>query len=141
MRGEISFGVTKRTNEKLWRRIVSKVRGSSKGGKTGQWSARKAQLAVYMYKKAGGGYKGRRSSKNSLTKWTRQKWRTKSGKNSIVGPKATGERYLPEKAIRRLSKKEYTSTSRAKRRSLRRREQYSMQPIKISHKVKRYRNN
>ena len=125
--------VAKRTNEMMWKRIVSKVRAGSRGGKSGQWSARKAQLAVNMYKKAGGGYKGRRSSKNSLRKWTRQRWRTRSGKNSILGPGATGERYLPEKAIRKLSRKEYSSTTRAKRRSLKKRKQYSKQPRKIRH--------
>jgi len=119
------------------KRIVSKVRAGSRGGKSGQWSARKAQLSVNMYKKAGGGYKGRRSSNNSLRKWTQQRWRTRSGKNSILGPGATGERYLPEKAIRKLSRKEYSSTTRAKRRSLKKRKQYSKQPKKIARRLKR----
>ena len=48
----------------------------------------------------------------SLKKWTKQKWRTKSGKPSTQGPKATGERYLPEKAIKSLSSKEYAATTR-----------------------------
>ena len=121
------------------KRIVSKVRAGSRGGKSGQWSARKAQLSVNMYKKAGGGYKGRRSSKNSLRKWTQQRWRTRSGKNSILGPGATGERYLPEKAIRKLSIKEYSSTTRAKRRSLKKRKQYSKQPNKIARKIRNLR--
>ena len=129
----------KRTNEKMWKRIVSKVRAGSRGGKSGQWSARKAQLAVNMYKKAGGGYKGCRSSKNSLRKWTQQRWRTRSGKNSILGPGATGERYLPEKAIRKLSRKEYSSTTRAKRRSLKKRKQYSKQPNKIARRLRHLR--
>ena len=42
-------------------------------------------------------------SQKSLTAWTKQKWRTKSGKPSTQGSKATGERYLPEKAIKSLS--------------------------------------
>ena len=46
----------------------------------------------------------------SLKKWTKQKWRTKSGKKSAD----TGERYLPEKAIKRLSSKEYAATTRKK---------------------------
>lgn len=133
------FGTSKRTNERMWKRIVSKVRVGSRGGKSGQWSARKAQLAVNMYKKAGGGYKGRRSSNNSLRKWTQQRWRTRSGKNSILGPGATGERYLPEKAIRKLSRKEYSSTTRAKRRSLKKRKQYSKQPNKIARKIRNLR--
>jgi hypothetical protein len=128
-----------RTNEKMWKRIVSKVRAGSRGGKSGQWSARKAQLSVNMYKKAGGGYKGCRSSNNSLRKWTQQRWRTRSGKNSILGPGATGERYLPEKAIRKLSRKEYSSTTRAKRRSLKKRKQYSKHPKKIARRLRHLR--
>ena len=58
----------KRTNQKLWERIVSQVKAGSKGGKSGQWSARKAQLAVAKYKAAGGKYEGRKSASNSLTK-------------------------------------------------------------------------
>ena len=44
-----------------------------------------------------------KKSQRSLVAWTKQKWRTKSGKPSTQGPKATGERYLPEKAIKALS--------------------------------------
>jgi predicted flavoprotein YhiN len=64
--------------------------------------------------------KGRRiqvmkAPQRSLKAWTKQKWRTKSGKPSTQGPKATGERYLPEKAIKALSDKEYAATTKAKR--------------------------
>ena len=48
----------KKTNQKLWDRIVSRVKAGSKGGDPGEWSARKAQLAVSQYKKSGGGYSG-----------------------------------------------------------------------------------
>ena len=89
----------------------------SKGGKPGQWSARKAQLLAQAYEKQGGGYTGPKSaSQKSLSKWTGEKWRTKSGKPSTQGPKATGERYLPSKAIKSLSSAEYAATTRAKRR-------------------------
>ncbi len=54
-------------------------------------------------------------SQRSLRAWTRQKWRTKSGKPSTQGPKATGERYLPEKAIKALSASEYAASSAKKR--------------------------
>ena len=56
----------KKSNPGLWKRIVSAVKSGSKGGNPGQWSARKAQLAVQRYKKAGGGYKGAKESGNSL---------------------------------------------------------------------------
>ena len=45
-----------------------------------------------------------------LLAWTKQKWRTKSGKKSSI----TGERYLPEKAINILSSAEYRLTSKLK---------------------------
>lgn len=104
-------GVAKKSNPALWNRIVSSVKSGTKGGDAGQWSARKAQLAVAKYKEAGGKYSGKKSESNSLSKWTRQEWGTKSGKPS----KETGERYLPKKAIAALSPAEYAATTRAKR--------------------------
>jgi hypothetical protein len=56
-----------------------------------------------------------KAPQKSLKDWTDQKWRTKSGKPSTQGPKATGERYLPEKAIKALSPAEYAASTRAKR--------------------------
>ncbi len=75
----------------------------------------------------------------SLRAWTKQKWRTKSGKPSTQGPKATGERYLPEKAIKSLSAKEYAATTRAKRKATRAGKQVAKQPKKIAKKTKAYR--
>jgi hypothetical protein len=127
-------GVAKKSNPALWNRIVSSVKSGTKGGDAGQWSARKAQLAVAKYKEAGGKYSGKKSSDNSLSKWTNQKWGTKSGKPSSE----TGERYLPEKAIKSLSSAEYAATTRAKRQgggtgSV------VKQPKSIANKVKKYR--
>ena len=78
-------------------------------------------------------------SQRSLRAWTRQKWRTKSGKPSTQGPKATGERYLPEKAIKALSPSEYARSSAAKRKATRRGKQVSKQPKKIAKKTSRFR--
>ena len=129
-----------RSNPKLWESVKKKVTRGSKGGNPGQWSARKAQLAVAEYKKRGGKYaKNSAKSKNtSLGKWTRQKWGTKSGKNSVVGKKATGERYLPKKARDSLTNKEYKRTSRNKRKDTKKGLQYSRQPRKISRKTSKY---
>lgn len=80
-----------------------------------------------------------KKSQKSLKKWTKQKWRTKSGKPSTQGPKATGERYLPAKAIKALSSKEYAATSRAKRKGTKQGKQHVSQPKKIAKKTKRYR--
>jgi hypothetical protein len=50
----------------------------SKGGKPGQWSARKAQLVAQEYEKAGGGYSGKKNEKQkSLEKWGKEKWGTR----------------------------------------------------------------
>ncbi len=92
------MAIAKKKNSALWNRIKARIKAGSKGGRPGQWSARKAQLAVRAYKKAGGGYSGKKSSKNSLKKWTKQKWRTPSGKKS----KDTGEVYAPSKTISKL---------------------------------------
>ena len=78
-------------------------------------------------------------SQQSLKSWTRQKWRTKSGTPSTQGSKATGERYLPEKAIKSLSASEYARTTRAKRKALRKGKQFSKQPKSIARKTKAYR--
>ena len=75
----------------------------------------------------------------SLANWTRQKWRTKSGKPSTQGSKATGERYLPEAAIKALSSKEYAATSAAKRKASRAGRQVAKQPKKIARKTARFR--
>ena len=78
-------------------------------------------------------------SQRSLKSWTKQKWRTKSGKPSTQGSRATGERYLPAKAIASLSTKESAATSRAKRKGTRKGKQFVAQPSKISKKTRAYR--
>lgn len=75
----------------------------------------------------------------SLVDWTNQKWRTKSGKPSTQGPNATGERYLPEKAIKALSSDEYARTTAAKRAAVKAGKQVSKQPKQIADKVRKYR--
>ena len=80
-----------------------------------------------------------KKSQKSLKSWGKQKWRTKSGKPSTQGPKATGERYLPTAAIKSLSSKEYAATTKAKRKATKAGKQFSKQPKKIAKKVARYR--
>lgn len=104
------------SNPSLRKRIVAQVKAGSKGGKPGQWSARKAQIAAQKYEDAGGKYTGSKTAEQkSLSKWTKEEWQTKSGKPSTQGSRATGERYLPKKAIQSLSSKEYKATSDKKR--------------------------
>ena len=80
-----------------------------------------------------------RAPQKSLANWTKQKWRTKSGKPSTQGSKATGERYLPEAAIKALSNQEYAASTAAKRKATRAGKQVSKQPKKIASKAARFR--
>ena len=76
-----------------------------------------------------------KKSQRSLKSWTKQKWRTKAGK-----PRAkTGERYLPEKAIKSMSAQEYAATTRKKRKDTKAGKQFSSQPKKIAKKTRRFR--
>ena len=74
-------------------------------------------------------------SQRSLKSWGKQKWRTKSGKPSSK----TGERYLPEKAIKSLTSAEYAATKKAKRQGTKKGKQFVKQPKRIAQKVKSYR--
>ena len=74
-------------------------------------------------------------SQRSLKSWTKQKWRTKSGKPSSK----TGERYLPEAAIRNLTSAEYAATTRAKRKGTKQGKQFVKQPKNIAKKTRAYR--
>ena len=129
-----------RSNEALWKRTVAQVKAGSKGGKAGEWSARKAQLATKLYKEKGGSYTGSKTkAQKSLSKWTKEDWGTKSGKNSTQGKNATGERYLPKKARESLTKKEYSQTSAKKRADTAKGKQFSKQPKKIAKKTAKHR--
>ena len=76
-----------------------------------------------------------KSPQKSLKAWTKQKWRTKSGKPSAK----TGERYLPTAAIKALSPQEYAATTRAKRSGTRAGKQFVKQPKSISKKTAKFR--
>lgn len=71
----------------------------------------------------------------SLKEWTRQKWRTASGKPSLK----TGERYLPEAAWAALSPAEKAATNRAKRKGMKAGKQFVKQPKRIAEKTARFR--
>lgn len=75
----------------------------------------------------------------SLVAWTKQEWTTKSGKPSTQGSEATGERYLPKKAIQALTSEEYARTSAAKKAATKAGKQVSKQPKSIANKVRKYR--
>ncbi len=113
---------SKKTEPALWEKVKEGVTAGDKGGRPGQWSARKAQMAVQEYKE-GGGYIGPKSEDNSLVKWTDEDWDTKSGKKSTE----TGERYLPSDARKALSPAEYSKTTAKKRRDTAKGRQFSRQ--------------
>lgn len=128
------MSTAKKTNPGLWKRIVAAVKAGTKGGRAGQWSARKAQLAVARYKKAGGGYKGAKKSSNKLSKWTKQKWRTSDGK-----PSRGKKRYLPDAAWKALTPAEKRATNRAKSSGNKKGKQFVKQPKSIAKKVSKFR--
>jgi len=76
-----------------------------------------------------------KAPQKSLRDWGDQKWRTKSGKKSSD----TGERYLPEAAIKSLSPAEYAATTRAKRMGKAAGKQFVAQPKSVATKTARYR--
>jgi hypothetical protein len=125
----------KRTDPELWEEVKKKIIESGNGGRKGQWSARKAQLAVQEYRKRGGGYEGEKSTDNSLRQWTEEDWGTKSGRKGTD----TGERYLPKHAREALSEEEYARTTRNKREDTEKGKQFSSQPKDVQWKTARYR--
>ena len=120
-----------KTDPELWERIKKRVTDGNKGGKPGQWSARKAQLAVSEYEREGGGFKGERGEDNHLVQWEREEWGTKSGRKSLE----TGERYLPKKARETLTDTEYKRTTAKKRADTRAGKQHSAQPRDVAEKA------
>jgi hypothetical protein len=123
-------------NPKLWEKVKKEITDKETAGtKAGQWSGRKAQMAVREYKKQGGGYLSLKTENNSLVKWTNENWRTKSGLPSSM----TGERYLPYKAIKSLSPHEYELTTLEKQKAMKLGKQYSKQPLNIANITKKFR--
>lgn len=108
------MATAKKTQPAKWKRIVASVKAGSKGGPAGKWSARKAQIATARYKKAGGGYKGAKSSSNRLTKWSKQEWGYVT-KGDEKKPRKKRGRYLPKKVRASLTKSQKAATNRKKR--------------------------
>ncbi len=104
----------KYTKPELRDRIKKEVTEGDKGGKPGQWSARKAQLVATEYEHAGGGFKGGPDEQQqSLQKWGEEKWHTSDGEKAQRDGETT--RYLPDEAWKKLSTSEKAATNRKKR--------------------------
>lgn len=111
------------TKPALRERLKNRIMAGSKGGKPGQWSARKAQLLAAEYIKAGGGYRGGlKKTQRSLKKWTREKWTTSDGKPAIRS--GGTRRYLPAKAWTKLTPAQRRATNKKKILGSRRGEQF-----------------
>lgn len=127
--------VAEKTDPELWDKVKAEVTASDKGGKPGQWSARKAQAAVRLYEERGGGFKGKKTADNHLLQWEREEWGTKSGEKSLE----TGERYLPKEAREALTPEEYRRTTAKKRADLKKGRQFSPQPKDVAEKAAHHR--
>ena len=115
----------KYTDPELRRKLKDDIQASSKGGKKGQWSARKSQLLVHEYEQHGGGYKGDKSdAAKSLESWTNENWQTEDGSADARQEDGSTKRYLPEKAWDMLSDKEKKEAEKKKKRGDKKGKQY-----------------
>jgi Family of unknown function (DUF5872) len=115
----------KYTDPELRERIKEEIKQSDKGGKKGQWSARKSQLLTQEYEKRGGDYKGEKDeSQKNLEKWTDEQWQTQEGGTRARRDDGETKRYLPKKAWENLSEEEKRETEQKKREGSKRGEQH-----------------
>jgi hypothetical protein len=89
---------SKYSKPELRERIKDRVIAGTRGGKAGQWSARKAQLVAQEYEKAGGGYKGGKGEKQkNLEKWGKEKWSTREEYEKRSKAKSAAKKYKESK--------------------------------------------
>ncbi|MER7166071.1 hypothetical protein ABT336_08355 [Micromonospora sp. NPDC000207] len=105
------------TKPELREQLKDEIRAGDRGGKPGQWSARKSQLLTREYEKRGGGFEGPKDERQkSLQRWGDQKWRTRQGTTRARHDGET-DRYLPDKAWKQLSPEQQRATDARKRRA------------------------
>ncbi|MGN9892502.1 DUF5872 domain-containing protein [Micromonospora sp. L31] len=103
------------TKPELRNQIKEELQASDKGGRPGQWSARKSQLLTKEYQKRGGGYQGPKDERQkSLQRWGAEDWQTRNGATRARKGGET-KRYLPKHAWERLSEDEQRATDTKKR--------------------------
>lgn len=108
-------GKEKYTDPGLRERTKEETKTSDKGGRPGEWSARKSQLLAREYEKRGGGYTGEKDERQrNLERWTGEEWQTKEGEAHAREGDET-KRYLPKEAWEKLSDEEKEETERRKR--------------------------
>jgi hypothetical protein len=104
------------TQPELREQLKEEIKASDRGGRPGQWSARKSQLLTKEYQKHGGGYQGPKDERQrSLQHWGEQKWRTRQGTTRARHDGET-DRYLPDRAWNQLSAEQRRATDAKKRR-------------------------
>jgi hypothetical protein len=114
----------KYTDPELREKIKEEIKDSDKGGRPGQWSARKSQLLTQEYEKRGGGYKGDKDeSQKNLEKWTEEEWQTQEGDSRARSGDET-TRYLPKEAWKKMSDEEKRETENKKREGSRQGQQH-----------------
>ena len=107
-------GTGRYTDPALRERLKRQITAGTKGGRAGQWSARKAQLLAHEYEAHGGGYTGAKTeAQQHLDEWTHEGWQTRDGKPARRG--ATTARYLPKQAWDELTPAEQRATDKKKR--------------------------
>lgn len=114
----------KYTDPDLREEIKEEIKQSDKGGRPGQWSARKSQLLTQEYERRGGGYKGEKDeSQRNLESWTEEEWQTQEGgTRARIGDETA--RYLPREAWEKMSEEEKRETESKKREGSKRGQQY-----------------
>lgn len=112
------------TKPELREQVKEEIMASDRGGRPGQWSARKAQLLTREYARRGGGYQGPKDERQqSLRRWGAEQWQTREGGTRARQDGETG-RYLPKRAWEQLSERERRETDTRKRRASRSGRQY-----------------
>ena len=108
----------KYTRPNLRRQLKEEIKAGDKGGRPGQWSARKSQLLVREYEKQGGGYKKDKKDRaaRSLEQWTGQDWQTRGG-SADAKTEGGMQRYLPRKAWALLQDKDRKKAERTKQKA------------------------
>ena len=111
------------TDPELRDRLKAEITAGDKGGRPGQWSARKAQLLAHEYEQAGGGYLGEKTeAQEHLEEWTEEEWTTIDGKPAERGEEMA--RYLPKEAWEQLTPAQRRATDRKKRAASKEGEQF-----------------
>jgi len=109
----------------LREKVKEEIKPSEKGGKKGQWSARKSHLLTQEYEKRGGGYKGEKGqSQKNLEQWTEEEWQTKEGDADARQDDGETKRYLPKKVWENMSEEEKEETEQKKREGSKKGQQY-----------------